>query len=50
MPTFLAVLKLMGIMHKTTLIVPWSKENILAAPSFNQVIKRDRFPLLIRFL
>ena len=50
MLTLLAVLILMGIIHKPRLTMYWSKDSILATPIFNQVMRRDRFLLLIRFL
>ena len=28
----------------------WSKDNIMATPIFNKVMRRDRFLLLLRFL
>ena len=49
MLTLLAVLILMGIIHKPRLTMFWSKDNILDPPILNQVIRRDRF-LLLRFL
>ena len=48
--TFLAVLILMGIFHKPRLTMYWSKETIMATPIFNQVMRRDRCLLLLRFL
>ena len=49
--TLLAVLILMGIIHKPRLTIYWSKDSILATPIFNQVMRRDRFlPLLLRFV
>ena len=50
MLTFLALLILMGIVHKPRLTMYWSKDNIMATPIFNQVMKRDRCLLLLRFL
>ena len=47
--TFLAILLLMGIVHKPRLTMYWSTDSILATPIFNQVIRRDRFLLLVRF-
>ena len=49
MLTFLAILIVMGIVHKPRLPMYLSTDNILATPIFNQVIKRDRFLLLVRF-
>ena len=50
MLTFLGLLMLMGIVHKPRLTMYWSRDNIMATPIFNQVMRRDRFPLLLRFL
>ena len=50
MLTLLAVLILMGIIHKPRLTMYWSKDTILATPIFNQVMRRDRFLLLLTFL
>ena len=50
MLTFLAILILMGIVHKPRLPMYWSTYSILAIPIFNQVMRRDRFLLLVRFL
>ena len=40
----------MGIIHKPRLTMFWSKDSIIATPIFNQVLRRDRFLLLLRFL
>ena len=48
--TFLAMLILMGILPKPRLIMYWSKDSLIATPIFNQVMRRDRFLLLLRFL
>ena len=50
MLTLLAMLILMGIIHKPRLTMYWSKDSIIATPIFNQVMRRDRFLLLLRFL
>ena len=49
MLTFLAILILMGILHKPRLPMYWSTDSILVIPIFNQVMRRDRFLLLVRF-
>ena len=49
MLTFLAILILMGIVHKPRLPMYRSTNSILATPIFNQVMRRDRFLLLVRF-
>ena len=50
MLTFLGLPILMGIVHKPRLTMYWSKNNIVVTPIFNQMMKRDRFLLLLRFL
>ena len=47
MLTYLAVLILKCIIQKCRLTMYWSKDSILAMPIFNQVMRRDRFLLLI---
>ena len=49
MLTFLAILLLMGIMHKPKLIMYWSTDSILVTSIFNQIMRRERFLLLVRF-
>ena len=49
MLTFLDLLILMGIVHKQRLPMYWSTDNILATLIFNQVMRRDRFLLLVTF-
>ena len=49
MLTFLAILILMGIVHKSRFPMYWFTDSILATPIFNQVMRRDRFLLLVRF-
>ena len=46
MLTILGLLMLMGIVHKLRLTMYWSRDNIMATPIFNQVMRRDRFLLL----
>ena len=43
MLTLLAVLILMGIIHKPRLTMYWSKDSILATPIFNQVMRETDF-------
>ena len=50
MIAFLAMLILVGIMHKPRLSMYWSKDTLISTPVFGQVISRDRFLLLLRFL
>ena len=48
--TLLGILILMGIVHKPKLTMYWSTDTLLATPIFNQVMRRDRFLILIKFL
>ena len=50
MLTLMGILILMGIIHKPRMAMYWSTDDILATPLFNQVMRRDRFLLLLRFL
>ena len=47
---FLGLLMLMGIVHKPRMTMYWSRDNIMKTPIFNQVMRSDRFLLLLRFL
>ena len=49
MLTFLAILILMGIVHKPRLPMYWSTDSILATPIFNQVMRRTDFFFLSDF-
>ena len=40
----------MGILHKPRMALYWSTDKLLATPIFSQVMRRDRFLLLLRFL
>jgi hypothetical protein len=48
--TFLGLLLLMGIVYKPRLPMYWSTDEIYHTNIFSQVIPRDRFLLLLRFL
>ena len=50
MLTLLTILILMGVLHKPRMSMYWATDNTLATPIFSQVMKRDRFLLLIKFL
>ena len=50
MLTLLGILILMGIIHKPRKAMYWSTDDILATPIFNQVMRRDKFLLMLRFL
>ena len=50
MTTLLGVLLLMRVVHKPRMTMYWSADNLLATPIFNQVMRRDRFLLLIKLL
>ena len=48
--TLLGILILLGIVHNPKLTIYWSTDNLVATPIFNQVMRRDRFLILIKFL
>ena len=50
MIAFLAILILMGIIHKPRINMYWSTDTLLSTPIFSQLMGRDRFLLLLRFL
>ena len=50
MLTLIGILILMGILHKPRMALYWSTDKLLATPIFSQVMRRDRFFLLLRFL
>ena len=50
MLTLIGILILMGILHKPRMALYWSTDKLLATPIFSQVMRRDRFLLLLRFL
>ena len=50
MIAFLAMLIMMGIIHKPRINMYWSKDSLLSTPVFGQLVGRDRFLLLLRFL
>ena len=50
MKTFFGVLLLMGIIFKPSIRMYWSMDTIYSTPIFGQVMKRDRFELIMKFL
>ena len=50
MLTFLAMLVLMGIIHKPRISMYWTKDGMVSTPVFSQLMRRDRFLLILRFL
>ena len=50
MNAFLAILNLMGIMHKPGFPMHWPRNTLISTPVFGQLISRDRFLLLLRFM
>ena len=50
MLTLMGILIYMGIIHKPRMAMYWSTDDILATLIFNQVMRRDRFLLLMKFL
>lgn len=50
MKCFLGLLILAGIVYKPRLKMYWSVDELYATPIFSQVMRRDRFLLLLKFL
>jgi hypothetical protein len=50
MKTFLAMLILMGIIHKPRINMYWTLDSVLETPIFGQIMTRNRFLLLSKFL
>ena len=48
--TLLAVVILMGVVHKPRFAMYWSTDSLISAPIFSQITSRDRFLILMRFL
>ena len=48
--TLLAVVILMGVFHKPRIAMYWSTDSLISTPIFSQIISRDRFFTLMRFL
>ena len=48
--TFIGLLLLMGIIYKPSIRMYWSLDTIYSTPIFSQVMKRDRFELIMKFL
>ena len=47
---FIAMIILMGIIHKPNVNSYWSMDELFATPSFSQIMSRDRFKLILKFL
>ena len=50
MLTFLAMIVLMGIIHKPRISMYWTKDGMVSTPVFSQLMRRDRFLFILRFL
>ena len=48
--TLLVVVILMGVIHKPRFAMYWSTDSLISTPVFSQIISRDRFLILMRFL
>ena len=48
--TLLTVVILMGVAHKPRIAMYWSTDSLISMPIFSQIISRDRFFILMRFL
>lgn len=49
MKEFLGLLFLMGIIHKPTIHMYWSKDPLFSTPIFHAIMSRNRFQLLLKF-
>ena len=47
--TLLAVVILMGVVHKPRFAMFWSTDSLISTPIFSQIISRDRCLILMRF-
>eukprot|EP00111_Clytia_hemisphaerica_P021996 TCONS_00064679-protein len=47
---FLALIIMMGIVHKPDVNSYWSLDELLSTPSFSTIMNRDRFKLILKFL
>ena len=47
---FLAIIIMMGIVHKPGVNSYWSLDELLDTPSFSNIMTRDRFKLILKFL
>ena len=50
MKTFLGLVMLMGIIHKPKISMYWSTDNLYSTPIFANIMKRDRFYPILKFL
>lgn len=50
MRVFWGLLLLMGIVHKPRINMYWAKDDLYYTPIFSQMMSRDRFLLILRFL
>lgn len=50
MKEFLGITFLMGIFQKPNIQMYWSNDPLYSTPIFKQVMKRDRYLLLLKFL
>ena len=48
--TLLAVVILMGVVHKPRFAMYCSTDSLISTPIFSQIMSRDRFLILVRFL
>jgi hypothetical protein len=50
MKTFFGLVMLMGIVHKPRMHMYWAKDELIRTPIFGEIMARDRFYILLRFL
>ena len=48
--TLLTVVILMRVVHKPSFVMYWSTDSLISTPIFSQIMSRDRFFILMRFL
>ena len=49
MLTLLAVVILLGVVHKPRFVMYWSTDSLISTSIFSQIISRDRFLFFMRF-
>ena len=50
MKLFLAMSMLMGVVHKPTLDMYWTKSSLFATPAFGKLMPRNRYCLILKYL
>lgn len=50
MKSFIAIILLMGIIHKPSIDMYWVTDELLCTPVFSKIMTRNRFQLILKFL